>query len=151
MHTNFPCVENVERAFPGFPHEIYLRQRVDEGGGSIRCRASLGEPTLEAPESWILKVNPRSSWNTMQSWITFFWIFWWRERSWLLMLMRRREGRRFLQSSSSYIQVYMWWYPRYCSIIPAVIFKYTPIFKKNHIFKIILPSSLSNSLKYNNR
>ena len=50
MHTNFPCVENVERAFPGFPHEIYLRQRVGEGGGSIRCRASLGEPTQEAPE-----------------------------------------------------------------------------------------------------
>ena len=29
---------------------LYLLPRVGEGGGSIHCRASSGEPTLEAPE-----------------------------------------------------------------------------------------------------
>ena len=34
----------------GFLLKIYLQQRVGEEGGSIRCRASSGEPTQEAPE-----------------------------------------------------------------------------------------------------
>ena len=51
MHSNlFSLRRKCGKGSPGFPHEIYLQQRVGEGGGSIRCRASSGEPTQEAPE-----------------------------------------------------------------------------------------------------